>query len=198
MIDQIISGAEQAFLATGYDLATMDMVARHAGVARASVYNNFESKEQLFLAVMRRGVGGFLDRAIGHDDSSLSPLERIRAVAVNFLRAATEPASVEIYRTVVAHGTRFPELSTTIHTQGLMRIEERLYSLAVLVGHDRISDPARFAEHLLSQLMGGYFGRRLLGIAAHEADSSAETYVECAIASLLAPNPATASASSRS
>ena len=185
MIDQIIAGAELAFLKSGYELTTMDSVARFAGVARGSVYNHFAGKEELFLAVMHRGTSDFVERALRDDAESRPPLERLRAVAMHFLRAATEDVSVAMYRTVVTQAERFPELSAIFYTEGLKPIEARFRAIMLLVPGELIDEPALAAEHLLSVLMGGYFGRRLLGAPAHIADRSVEKYVERAIAALL-------------
>ena len=185
MIDQIIAGAERAFLESGYELTTMDSVARFAGVARGSVYNHFAGKEELFLAVMHRGTSDFVDRALRDDAESRPPLDRLRAVAMHFLRAATEDVSVAMYRTVVTQAERFPELSAIFYAEGLQPIETRFRAILSLVPDDLLDEPALAAEHLLSVLMGGYFSRRLLAAPAHAADRSVKQYVDRAIDALL-------------
>ena len=185
MIDQIIAGAERAFLESGYEIATMDSVARNAGVARGSVYNHFSSKEELFLTVMRRGTEAFVERTTHEDDVLKPPLQRLQSIAVLFLRAATEHVSIEMYRTVVTHAGRIPELSRLFYAQGLQSLEAKFREILKLAEADLIEDSALAADHLLSLLMGGYFSRKLLGAANHSADRSIDTYVERAIASLL-------------
>jgi TetR/AcrR family transcriptional repressor of mexJK operon len=185
MIDQIIAGAERAFLDAGYELTTMDSVARHADVARGSVYNHFSSKEELFLAVMRRGTAEFVERSLRHDAESKPPVERLRSVAVHFLRAATDSVSVEMYRTVVTQAERLPGLSALFYSQGLQAIEMKFRGILTLMASDLNEEPALAADHLLSLLMGGFFSRRLLRAPRHPADMSLETYVDRAIASLL-------------
>ena len=179
MIEQILAGAERAFLASGFDLATMESVARHSGVARASVYNNYRNKEALFLAVMQRGVTEFVARATTQIIDDLPPSERLRQAAITFLHVATEREATEMYRTVVAQSVRFPELSRTLHNQGLMRIESAFRTLADDAG---IVDPAGFAEQLLAALMGGYFSKCLLGATP---DESPEAFVGRALRILL-------------
>ena len=44
----ILSGAATVFLRDGYDGASVDDVAREAGVAKRTVYNLFRDKETLF------------------------------------------------------------------------------------------------------------------------------------------------------
>ncbi len=185
MIEQIIAGAERAFLESGYEQATMDSVARHAGVARGSVYNHFSSKKELFLAMMRQGTAAFVERTTHEEDETKPPLERLQIVAIVFLRAATEPVSIEMYRTVVTHAARIPELSALFYERGLQPIESKFRELLSLATGELIEEAASTAERLMSLLMGGYFSRRLMGIEQHKADRSIKAYVTQAIASLL-------------
>jgi AcrR family transcriptional regulator len=50
--EQIVRAAASVFLSGGYDKSSMEDVARAAGVTRLIVYRIFESKEQLYLAVL--------------------------------------------------------------------------------------------------------------------------------------------------
>ena len=116
---------------------------------------------------------------------SKPPLERLRSVAVHFLRAATASVSVEMYRTVVTQAERFPGLSTLFYVEGLQPIEAKFRMILSLIPNDLHDDPALAADHLLSVLMGGFFSRKLLGAPKHPADRSLEICVDREIASLL-------------
>lgn len=179
-IERILAGGERAFIAGGYDLTTMDAVARQAGVARASVYNNFAGKEELFLAVMERGIDAFVAETTGRDDPARPALARLRAAAVGFLRAAATPDAVAMYRMVVALAPRFPQLGRTLHDRGLQRIEQEFATLAAQAG---IVEAGTFAARLFAMLMGGYFGDRLLGIASGSDD--VEAFVDTALTALV-------------
>lgn len=48
----IIRGAEDTFISLGYGLASMDMIAENAGVSKRTVYNHFNSKENLFEVIV--------------------------------------------------------------------------------------------------------------------------------------------------
>ncbi len=157
----------------------MDAVARHAGVARASVYNNFAGKEELFLAVMERGIDAFVAETTGSYDPASPAMARLRAAAVGFIRAAAAPDSVAMYRMVVSLAPRFPQLGRTLHERGLKRIEQEFATLAAQAG---IAEPGPFAAHLFALLMGGYFGDRLLGTASGSDD--VEAFVDTALAAL--------------
>src|ERR1700732_5222735 len=48
---QIVQGARAIFLAKGFDAASMNDIARTAGVSKGTLYVYFQNKEQLFQAI---------------------------------------------------------------------------------------------------------------------------------------------------
>ena len=53
--NDIIDAAEEVFFSKGYDVATMDDVAKKAEFSKRTVYVYFNSKEQLYFEIMVRG-----------------------------------------------------------------------------------------------------------------------------------------------
>jgi AcrR family transcriptional regulator len=53
--DDIIDAAEKIFFLKGYDVATMDDIAKEAEFSKRTVYIYFNSKEQLYFEIMVRG-----------------------------------------------------------------------------------------------------------------------------------------------
>src|SRR5271156_1584220 len=49
---QIVEGARSIFLANGFDAASMNDIARAAGVSKGTLYVYFTNKEQLFEAIV--------------------------------------------------------------------------------------------------------------------------------------------------
>src|SRR4029077_13382598 len=72
----ILAAAERAFLASGFGAATMDAIARDAGVSKATVYAHFTGKEALFGAVIahvsERRYDGFSIEALDPRDIEAS------------------------------------------------------------------------------------------------------------------------------
>ena len=52
--DSIINIAEQSFIENGYDEAKIDQIAEDAGYTKATIYNYFDSKDDLFAAVLAK------------------------------------------------------------------------------------------------------------------------------------------------
>ncbi|MBL8331687.1 MAG: TetR/AcrR family transcriptional regulator [Rubrivivax sp.] len=80
--DAIISSVNRLLAEKGFEAMTVDEVAADVGIAKASLYKHFPSKEALAAAamvrVMERGAQLLADLAA---NAALSPLERLRAVA---------------------------------------------------------------------------------------------------------------------
>lgn len=88
--DQVLRVREEAILASvnrllaekGFDVMTVDEVAADVGIAKASLYKHFSSKEELAAAAMVR----VLDRALAQlealmADKAASELDQLKAVA---------------------------------------------------------------------------------------------------------------------
>ena len=65
--EHLLAAAEEVFAARGYHAASIDEIAAAAGFSKGAVYSNFESKEELFLALIadreQRLIGAFADAA---------------------------------------------------------------------------------------------------------------------------------------
>ena len=62
--EDIMRAAYELFLANGYDNAPMKEIAARAGTPPSHIYNFFESKEDLFVAVLRMAQDSFLSKMI--------------------------------------------------------------------------------------------------------------------------------------
>ena len=78
--DRLLLAANQLFDAEGIQTVGVDRIIEHAGVSRASFYNNFDSKEQLIHTYLR----GHHDRTTTQLSEAIArqtdPRRRIRAV----------------------------------------------------------------------------------------------------------------------
>jgi TetR/AcrR family transcriptional regulator of autoinduction and epiphytic fitness len=80
--DAIVSAVNRLLAEKGFDAMTVDEVAAEVGIAKASLYKHFPSKEDLAAAAMVRVMDrarAFLDSLQGHPERA--PIEQLRAVA---------------------------------------------------------------------------------------------------------------------
>jgi AcrR family transcriptional regulator len=59
--DRLIAQAHQVFLRRGFHAATLEEIAGEAGVTKGAVYSNFESKADLFMAVLDTRTRGRIE-----------------------------------------------------------------------------------------------------------------------------------------
>jgi TetR/AcrR family transcriptional regulator, regulator of autoinduction and epiphytic fitness len=77
--DAIVQAANRLLAEKGFDLMTVDQVAADVGIAKASLYKHFPSKEDLAAAAMVRVLG--LARAFLAGLPEAAPLTQLKAVA---------------------------------------------------------------------------------------------------------------------
>lgn len=87
---RILEVARQVFFARGFAEANLDEVASLAGIAKGTIYRYFESKAELYVAVLSDNSGEFLDHMRAVVDETLSPAEQIRAFGRFYLRHYSE------------------------------------------------------------------------------------------------------------
>jgi AcrR family transcriptional regulator len=57
----ILQAARALFVGQGFPDTSMELIARHANVVRATVYNNFAGKEAILAEIMRRYLAGYAE-----------------------------------------------------------------------------------------------------------------------------------------
>jgi AcrR family transcriptional regulator len=115
---QIIEGARAVFLAQGFDAASMNDIARAAGVSKGTLYVYFKHKEQLFEAIVeqeceRQAEGIFDLDPNDHDVKAV--LTRVGYAYIGFL---CRPEKASAIRIVIAIAERMPELGRKFYESG--------------------------------------------------------------------------------
>ena len=59
--EQILAGAQRAFARHGYEGATVARLEEETGLSRGAIFNYFENKEALFVALVRRSSDRFVE-----------------------------------------------------------------------------------------------------------------------------------------
>lgn len=104
--EQILDAATRAFARAGYASTGLDDVAAEAGITRVLLYRHFDSKTDLYQAVLDRACTR-LDESVGaehFDDNSIPALVRA---------AAEDPDG---FRLLFRHAAREPEFRDVIDT----------------------------------------------------------------------------------
>jgi len=124
--DQVLEGARAVFMASGYEGASVDEIARVAGVSKATLYSYFPDKRLLFLEVVRVECRRQVDEARKVVDIDASPEVVLRYAARRIVDFYTSEFGRNVHRIAVAESARFPELGREFYKSGPAFAREQL------------------------------------------------------------------------
>ncbi|MFP1642945.1 TetR/AcrR family transcriptional regulator [Pontitalea aquivivens] len=124
--DQVLDGARTIFLRDGFEGASVDDIAREAGVSKATLYSYFPDKRLLFMEVAKTECRRQADAAVELIDPALPPEQVLRAAAECIIAFITSEFGTGVYRICVAESDRFPALGHEFYHSGPLLLRERL------------------------------------------------------------------------
>jgi AcrR family transcriptional regulator len=162
----IIDAALEVFKEVGYERASMAEISARVGGSKATLYNYFKSKEELFAAAMLEAVEaqglpllGLLDR------EDVDVAETLTNFGRAFMRFVTSAMVASTIRMAIAEGAN-SSLGSLLYARGPQRVWQELATrLAEMMdaGALRKSDPEIAALHLKSLLEAGLLEPALYG-----------------------------------
>lgn len=159
----ILEGAQTVFLRDGYAAASMDEVARAAGVGKMTVYRHFGSKDALFRDMLRELCGGVMLDAPVRPGSTLE--EELVALGHAFVDLVTHPHRLGTYRLAMAEAERTPDVSKLFYEGAVVPVVDRIAARIAAHAPDRARDEARMLAGGFLQLVQGHaFLRLLMGL----------------------------------
>ncbi len=165
---QVLDGARAVILARGFDGASVDDIAREAGISKATLYRYFPDKSSLFQAVMQRDCtaqASAMPRPIPDD----RPLEDALAEAARgYIVFVTSEQAQSMFRAAVFEAARFPEVGRAFYASQVDRGRACLVPL-LAVGVERgeiVVDNLDLAAHrFLALCKAELFLKQLFGMS---------------------------------
>jgi len=186
---QIIEGARALFLAQGFDAASMDAIARKAGVSKGTLYVYFDSKEQLFEAIVEDERGAQAEQVFSLDSNDHDVTVVLTRLGTAFVRFLCQPASCSAIRTVTAIAERMPELGRKFYEFGPMCGIDRLAAYLKAqceAGVLAIDDCEIAAAQFLDACQSTMFKPVLFGATEPPSDERVQKVVGTAVRTFLA------------
>jgi AcrR family transcriptional regulator len=145
----ILDAALDVFAEKGFAETRLDDVALRAGVAKGTIYLYVSSKEELFEALIRAGIGTPIGRIEEQIVALDPPFEQVLRMLLTFLR--TEVLGTrrrEIVRLLLMEAGRFPAIAELYHREvvargmGLLRrVAQRAYDRGELRSDELVRFP---------------------------------------------------------
>lgn len=182
---QVLEGARAVFLACGFEGASVDEIARTAGISKATLYRHFPDKSALFAAVVQAECAR---QAALHPelDQAGRPLpDFLYDLAREAMEFSLSDFGQGIYRIAVAESERFPDIGKHFYHTGSGRNRSRLApALAAATERGELDalDACHAAQVFFAICKAGIFHRRLFSVdpapGAAEIDAHARRSVE--------------------
>jgi TetR/AcrR family transcriptional regulator, mexJK operon transcriptional repressor len=156
--DQVLAGARDVFLTDGFEGASVDDIARAAGVSKATLYSYFPDKRLLFMEVARIECLLQADRAIAEIDMTAPVGHVLHAAATKMVEFITSDFGQRIFRICVAESERFPDLGQEFYNSGPALIRHQLvcyFKMAIHRGELQIDDLELAADQFHSLCKAG-------------------------------------------
>ena len=115
----IIRAALLMFGEKGFDGASMDMIARQIGYSKATLYQYFENKEELFSAVMKETPFHFNFTSIKPKIDNYDFKSAIREIGIAYMSIFDTPERIAFTRTIIRDSNKHPEISNMYHKNGI-------------------------------------------------------------------------------
>lgn len=181
---QVMEAGSKLFTEQGFGAVSMDQVAKTAGVSKATVYAHFQSKEQLFVAIVRAACLSYAENVmpeVRDAPDMRTALTRIGRSIAGFLMA---PRTMAIYRVIVAEGPRFPELARRYYETGprtFKRLLTEYLTNAAERGLLKIDNPRLASEQFCHLVRGPLYMQVLLDLKDDPDSLSADTVIDGAV-----------------
>ena len=184
--DQVLDGAREIFLRDGFEGASVDDIARAAGVSKATLYSYFPDKRLLFMEVATDQCSRQAEEALGTMDFSKPPRIVLREAARRFLSFIYSEMGQRIFRICVAESDRFPELGHRFYQSGPQTVHLAYLAQAQARGELSIDDLNLAADQFAELCKADLWPKLIFGVQADFTQAEVDRIVDGAIDTFMA------------
>lgn len=166
----ILRAARQAFLDRDFLRTTLDDIVGRAGGSRATIYDEFGSKEGLFAAI----VADILEAMKAPQPADSPPETALRNLATAYMARLMDPDSLALFRVVVGECAHMRDLGRAVFKAGpeagARALAEQLHRWT-MTGELVLDDPDAAARQFIGMIEGDLHRRAVMW---HQVPTDAE------------------------
>ena len=186
---QVIQGARTVFMRDGFEGASVDAIAKEAGVSKATLYSYFSDKKLLFLEVGRLECESQSREAFGEIDLEGPIAEVLGRIGREMAEFMVSPFGQNIFRICVAEAARFPELGRHFYETGPLVVRQKVAAVLRAArdrGELRVEDAALAAEQFFELSKVDIFPRMIFGMTDGITEADIDRTVDAAVEMFMA------------
>ncbi|MCO6187745.1 TetR/AcrR family transcriptional regulator [Rhizobium sp. L1K21] len=168
--DIILAAAERIVVEKGLAAASMEAIAREAGMSKRTLYELFDSRSALFAAIVRR-LRDAVTHPLSQEEAKLSLEARLRLLLTPRSSKFYDPLPTMLLRAMVTEAERQPSLAAEFLREGIYKVHAMIRTeldRAVAQGEIRISDTEAAARLMADMAYDGVLEHLLTPLPAHE------------------------------
>jgi len=172
--------ARETFVERGYEGASVDEIARRAGVSKPTVYAHFGAKEDLFVHILEGYCARLLTPILCPDAAKMPLCVVLNDFARQYARVVLDPDVVALHRLFCSEAQRFPELGQRYYAAGPQAVHKelaRFFEQRMAAGQLRRCDPIMLAEQFSGLVLTPLRLKMLFSVI--EAPDPGETEAYC-------------------
>lgn len=186
---QVLEGARVVFMSDGFEGASVDDIARQAGVSKATLYSYFPDKRLLFMEVANQECARQSKSAVDNIDMSAQPRDVLAQVGRHFLRFLTSKFGQQVFRICVAESDRFPEIGRAFYQSGPVRMRAEMgayFSESIARGELKIDDLTLAADQFCELCKADIWPRLIFGVIDSVSEADIDRVVDSAVETFMA------------
>lgn len=193
---EIVEAALEVFAEKGFAAARLDDIAAAAGVSKGALYLYFETKQDLFRAVVRQAISPNLDAVEAAVMAADVPFDLLlRGFYARMAAMLTTTRIGAVAKMVIGESRNFPDLAKVWHDELVIRALGVMTTVIVRAqarGEVRPGDPRLFAFSIIGPvLLGVLWNETFTPVGAQSMDLAAliAQHADTVLAGLAARSP---------
>jgi TetR/AcrR family transcriptional regulator, mexJK operon transcriptional repressor len=177
----LLEAAESVFLAKGYHAATMDEVAKAAGMSKKTVYELIESKADLFASLLAHHKSLL---KFPEPQPDWTPQDILVAHLLTLARFLLSPKQIDILRLIMAEYTHSPDFGRVFMRNRVIKAKSKLESCLseLIINHGLCAPDAKeYTAMLFGMAIGEFHLGTLIGFRASPNKQVLEARVRRAV-----------------
>lgn len=170
---QILKCATDLFLHKGFINSSMDMIAREAGVSKQTVYSHFNSKDELYTAVIDEKCKQYSLDAGRLDKQQRSLSDILLDIAYQVVELLQDPKVIAMYKVVISEASNSPNVAELFWRAGPLQSVE---TVAQIIRTNCLSEMSEAQARAISSdffnlLKGDFHMRSILQLPSQLSES---------------------------
>lgn len=182
--EQVLEGARGVFLADGYEGASVDVIAKAAGVSKATLYAYFPDKRVLFSEVARQECERQADEAIAGINGEAPVRKVLTEIAEHIVGIVLSDFGQNVFRIVCAESDRFPEFGRQFYESGHLKGRRAMieyFEEAIARGELAIEDCGLAADQFSGLCKAALFPRAMCGVQTIFTEAEQRRVIDSAV-----------------